>query len=71
MTLKNRGKGFMNAEIRIVKRGSKAPDDLRRRQVEKTIQQVQREMASTVKSWIAELTQRKQAQELIYAAIRK
>jgi hypothetical protein len=70
MTL-NRGNWFMNAEIRIVKRGSKATDDLRPRHDEKTIQQVQRETVSAVRSWIAELTQRKQAEELIYAAIRK
>jgi len=61
----------MNAVIRIVKHGGRGPKDLQPGHDEKTDRQVQREMVSTVKGWVAELTQRKQAEELLYAAIRK
>jgi hypothetical protein len=61
----------MNGVVRIVKHGSPGPKDLQPGQDGKTNQQVQREMVSTVKGWIAELTQKKREEELIYAAIRK
>jgi hypothetical protein len=67
----NGGSGFMNALIRVVKRGSQGSNDLQPGPDEKTSREVQREMVSTVKGWIAERTQRKREEELIYLAFRK
>ena len=53
----------MNSSIKIVKRKrDDAPNDLKTSEAEKSVEQSTREMVSTVKSWIAELQQRKRAQ---------
>ena len=64
----------MNSGIKIIKRNR--TDELQNsppRQVEKTAPQSEREIAGTVKNWIAELAQRKRAEEnratQIFAAI--
>ena len=52
----------MQARIRIIKRSEAANrNSLPANQSEKTVQQLDREMASTVKSWIAEWEARNRA----------
>ena len=58
----------MKASIKIIKRKKDADSiDLKTPEVEKvvgkTVEQSTREMVTTVKSWIAELQQRKRAQD--------
>ncbi len=52
----------MNSRVRIVKRErNESLNDFQANQREKPDQQTVREIASTVKSWVAELQQRKRA----------
>ena len=52
----------MQSGIRIIKRGTDViANDLFGIEVEKTVEQREREAANTVKSWIAEWEQRKRA----------
>jgi hypothetical protein len=52
----------MNSRVRIVKRErNESLNDFQANQREKTDQQTVREIAGTVKSWVAELQQRKRA----------
>jgi hypothetical protein len=62
------GNDLMNTGVRIVKRGTQRLSDLKPDHEEKTIQQGQREIVDTVKSWIAELKQRRLAEERKSAA---
>jgi hypothetical protein len=55
----------MKSSIKIIKRKDADSVDLKRPEVKKaeeSVEQSTREMVSTVKSWIAELQQRKRAQ---------
>jgi hypothetical protein len=53
----------MRGSIKIIKRGqSEAQKDLTTSGGEKSVEKSTRDMASTVKSWIAELQQRKRSQ---------
>jgi hypothetical protein len=53
----------MNSGVRIVKRGTQKPKDLKPGKGEKTRQQGQRELVETVQGWISELKQRRLAEE--------
>ena len=58
----------MNAGVKLIKRNRDAgAQSSTLYQDEKPARQSEREMASTVKNWIAELTQRKRADEQIAA----
>jgi hypothetical protein len=53
----------MKPSIKIIKRKQdEDSNELKISESEKSVEQSRREMASTVKSWIAELQQRKRAQ---------
>ena len=60
----------MNSVVRVVKRGAREPKNLQTGNQE-TGQQSQRKIVSTVKSWIAELKQRRRAEEHAYSALTK
>ena len=62
------GNDLMNTGVRIVKRGTQGLKTLKPGHDEKTIQQGQREIVETIKSWIAELKQRRLAEESRCAA---
>lgn len=54
----------MNSGIKIIKRNrTEGSQNSPLRQDEKTVQQKEREIAGTVKNWIAELAQRRRADE--------
>ena len=55
----------MKSGVRIVKRADNQLQSLQSEQIEKTAHQNEREIVSTVKSWISELAQRRQADEHI------
>ena len=58
----------MNPGVRIIKRGCGSQSS-QIGQDEKSEQQSEREIASTVKNWIAELAQRRRADEVTARAI--
>jgi len=58
----------MNSLVKVVKRGTREPKNLQTGNQE-TGQQSQRKIVSTVKSWIAELEQRRRAEERAYSAL--
>jgi hypothetical protein len=60
----------MNSVVKIVKRGAKEPKDLQTGDQESG-RKGQREIVSTVKGWIAELQQRRRAEEHTYSALTK
>lgn len=60
----------MKSPIKIVKRKQNEElIDLKTAEVEKSVEQNTREMVSTVKSWIAELQQRKRAQAHVFPSL--
>lgn len=60
----------MNAGVKLIKRNRAAlVQSSRLDQDEKPVRDSEREIAGTVKNWIAELTQRKRADEQIAAQI--
>jgi hypothetical protein len=61
----------MNSAVKIVKRGERELKNLKTGRQEETGQHAQREMVSTVKSWIVELEQRRRAEERTYSPLRK
>jgi hypothetical protein len=61
----------MNSAVKIVKRGERELKNLKTGRQEETGQHAQREMVSTVKSWIVELEQRRRAEERTYFLLRK
>ncbi len=61
----------MNSVVKIIKRGEREQKNLETGPNEGTGQQARREIASTVKSWIVELEQRRRAEERTYALLRK
>ena len=58
----------MNSVVKIVKRGAREKKDLQTGDQE-TGRQGQREIVSTVKGWIAELEQRRRAEERAYSRL--
>jgi hypothetical protein len=62
------GNDLMNTGVRIVKRGTQRLSDSKPDHDKKTIQQGQREIAETIKGWIAELNRRRLAEESRCAA---
>jgi len=61
----------MNSVVKIVKRGTKELKHLQTGHDEETSRQGQREIVSTVKGWIAELEQRRRAEERTFSALIK
>ncbi len=61
----------MNSVVKIVKRGTKELKHLQIGHEEETSRQGQRDIVSTVKGWIAELEQRRRAEERTYSALIK
>ena len=62
----------MNSRVRIVKRErNESLNDFQANQREKTDQQTVREIVTTVKSWVAELQQRKRARRDAFSALTK
>ena len=60
----------MQSRIRIIKRGAACnPNGLSANEIEKTVQQVDREMANTVKSWVAEWEARNRALKMAAASL--
>lgn len=60
----------MNSVVKIVKRGTGEKKDLQTGD-QRTGRQGQREIVSTVKGWIAELEQRRRAEERAYSVLTK
>jgi hypothetical protein len=60
----------MNSVVKVIKRGTREPKNLQTGDQE-TGQQGQRKIVSTVKGWIAELEQRRRAEERAYSALTK
>jgi hypothetical protein len=57
----------MNSVVKIVKRGEQELKNLETGRQEETGRQAQREIISTVKSWIVALEQRRRAEERTYS----
>jgi len=65
------GEGVMNSVVKIVKRGTRELKNLQAAHQEGTGRQGQREIVSTVKGWIAELEQRRRAEERAFSTLIK
>jgi len=61
----------MNSVVKIVKRGERELKILKAGRQEETGRHAQREIVSTVKSWIVELEQRRRAEERTYSLLKK
>ena len=60
----------MRSSIKIIKhKRDQDSIDLKPAESEKSVEQSTREMVSTVKSWVAELQQRKRAQALVFPSL--
>jgi hypothetical protein len=59
----------VNSVVKIVKRGTRELKNPQSALEEQTSRQGQREIVSTVKGWIAELEQRRRAQERTYSTL--
>jgi hypothetical protein len=59
----------MRPSIKIIRRKRDEATDLTPVESEKSVEQSTREMVSTVKSWVAELQQRKRAQALVFPGL--
>jgi hypothetical protein len=61
----------MNSVVKIVKRGERELKNLKTGRQEETGRHGQREIVSTVKSWIVELERRRRAEERTYSLLIK
>ena len=59
----------MRSSIKIIKKRDQDSIDLKSAESQKSVEQSTREMVSTVKSWVAELQERKRAQALVFPGL--